>query len=231
MPRARIDPGWLRAALMDEIRACIAAGRSFPTNSDLGARWDINAVTVVEKLNQLKAMKLIRVERFGNSRRITLVETGGQTRLPSGVRETQHWSERGGRPPRRGTGARSGAPPGGASAAPANQGGLTRRPGARTPQAPGVFEAKAPEPTPVPDQAEVRLRANITRAKNLAQRSVAGTYKAPTVLPVPRRCAFPVRDWRAHPRAWFCGSPSVEGRPYCAAHCEVAYQKRKEETE
>ena len=39
-----------------------------------------------------------------------------------------------------------------------------------------------------------------------------------------RTCAWPIGDPRA-PKFRFCGSPEVvAGRPYCAAHCDAAYE-------
>ena len=43
--------------------------------------------------------------------------------------------------------------------------------------------------------------------------------------PSGKACMWPVGDPKT-PDFHFCGAPTEPGRPYCANHCAVAYQKR-----
>ena len=43
--------------------------------------------------------------------------------------------------------------------------------------------------------------------------------------PSGKACLWPVGDPKT-PEFHFCGAPTEPGRPYCASHCAVAYQKR-----
>ena len=42
-----------------------------------------------------------------------------------------------------------------------------------------------------------------------------------------RTCSWPVGDPK-QPGFHFCGSEAVPGRPYCAAHCGLAYQRKSD---
>ena len=42
-----------------------------------------------------------------------------------------------------------------------------------------------------------------------------------------RACSWPVGDPK-QPGFHFCGQEALAGRPYCAAHCAMAYQKKSE---
>lgn len=42
-----------------------------------------------------------------------------------------------------------------------------------------------------------------------------------------RSCSWPVGDPK-QPGFHFCGQEAVVGRPYCAAHCSLAYQRKSE---
>lgn len=63
-----------------------------------------------------------------------------------------------------------------------------------------------------------------SRPKGPAPRSVASSK--PQLADVgPHECRFPIGDPK-DPGFHFCGKPAVAGKPYCAAHCAVAYQAR-----
>ncbi|UXS31342.1 hypothetical protein FY152_04230 [Agrobacterium tumefaciens] len=39
-------------------------------------------------------------------------------------------------------------------------------------------------------------------------------------------CRFPLTSPERHDPHMFCGSPSIDGKPYCAAHCALAYRPK-----
>jgi GcrA cell cycle regulator len=43
-------------------------------------------------------------------------------------------------------------------------------------------------------------------------------------------CRWPIGDPR-HPEFHFCGAPRVSGRPYCAAHWQMAFQPARPRTQ
>jgi GcrA cell cycle regulator len=55
----------------------------------------------------------------------------------------------------------------------------------------------------------------------------APVAKAPTIKAAPgsRACMWPMGDPK-QPGFHFCGAPAVASRPYCSAHCAVAYHKK-----
>lgn len=87
----------------------------------------------------------------------------------------------------------------------------------------------APRPRPVPlprlDRPVVR-KLEPQQACALGRRPPAPPPPAPPQpAPAPHagieQCAYPTSDGRP----WtFCGAPAVANRPYCAAHCAIAYR-------
>ena len=83
-------------------------------------------------------------------------------------------------------------------------------------------EAAAPAPAPAPEP--------VAREKPAAPRAVPQPAAAPlrpkklTLMELTERtCKWPIGD-PATDKFWFCGLPSVAGKPYCEAHVGVAFQ-------
>ncbi|MGV2165125.1 GcrA family cell cycle regulator [Agrobacterium sp. 16-172Ci] len=54
----------------------------------------------------------------------------------------------------------------------------------------------------------------------------APTEPRPLHLLKNSECRFPLTSPERHEPHVFCGSPSIEGKPYCAAHCVLAYRPK-----
>lgn len=107
--------------------------------------------------------------------------------------------------------------------------------GAAEKTTPKAAHPSAPKPAPAsasskpsssgvqPDQTE---SAALTAHHDLSVPHVpmpAATISRPWSKPIqPLTCAFPI-DQPGRPKFRFCGAPAEIGRPYCSAHCQIAY--------
>jgi GcrA cell cycle regulator len=101
---------------------------------------------------------------------------------------------------------------------PGSPGGAAPRPLAKEP-APAVRPKPAGQPLPPqPSASEISAEA----LANLAE--VAKKAKRLTLMQLTERtCKWPVGD-PATDDFWFCGLPTVPGKPYCETHVAVAFQ-------
>jgi GcrA cell cycle regulator len=92
-------------------------------------------------------------------------------------------------------------------------------------------------PRPARQRSSARLAVPAGAASASLAAPAAPRIEAPTPKPAPRRtaasggnraCMWPVGDPKDQ-NFHFCEAPAETGRPYCAAHCSQAYQKRSEE--
>lgn len=89
-----------------------------------------------------------------------------------------------------------------------------RRATARRRPAPATARAKPERPTaPRLSDAERRLLA-------VQPQPAPANYRGPT-------CQWPIGD-PGQDEFRFCGAPASQGRPYCDAHCQIAYRRREE---
>jgi len=70
-----------------------------------------------------------------------------------------------------------------------------------------------------------RLGLSIKQAPPPVEEPPPPVIVAPPPAPNSRGCQWPVGDPK-QPDFHFCGQPSEIGRPYCAAHCAIAYHRR-----
>ena len=84
---------------------------------------------------------------------------------------------------------------------------------------------------PVPNDPEIAERRRLTRAARRPSKAVWTAPEpppAPPPPPVPATCSWPLgslgkRGYR------FCDEAPVRGKPYCAAHCQIAYLRPRRE--
>ncbi len=83
----------------------------------------------------------------------------------------------------------------------------------------------APRKAAVPRQKSVKPET--PRLSDLERRAIAtAPQPAPEGYKGPR-CQWPIGD-PGTDDFQFCGAPAHEGRPYCTAHCQIAYRRRDE---
>lgn len=137
-----------------------------------------------------------------------------------------------------------------AESAPTPEAKPAPQPAAAAP-APEPKPAPAPEPAPKPEAAAAPEPTNVVQAVNFNRRPIvpAGQPLPPqpsaneispealasvreiekrarklTLMELTERtCKWPIGD-PATDKFWFCGLPSVAGKPYCEAHVGVAFQ-------
>ena len=140
--------------------------------------------------------------------------------------------------------AEAAAAPAAPASAPAPDKKAVRKPAAAAPRAetpapdapaPKPAEAAAPQPafTPVPRRPIVpagqplppQPSANEISPEALASvREVEKRARKLTLMELTERtCKWPIGD-PATDKFWFCGLPTVAGKPYCEAHVSVAFQ-------
>jgi hypothetical protein len=52
------------------------------------------------------------------------------------------------------------------------------------------------------------------------------TEPRPLYMLMNRDCRFPLTSPEPNEPHLFCGSPAADGKPYCAAHCALAYRPK-----
>ncbi len=83
----------------------------------------------------------------------------------------------------------------------------------------------APQPVKV-ELPPVETRSEAPRSAPTAPPAAAAAPKTAGVGGL-RSCSWPMGDPK-QPGFHFCGEEAVPGRPYCAAHCGMAYQRKSE---
>ena len=84
----------LQAKVFDAIVQAADEGQPCPSNQKLANCFHFSRITIVNAIARLEDLKLIRVERFGARRRVTVAATGRATRhegteMPHFTRRTQ----------------------------------------------------------------------------------------------------------------------------------------------
>lgn len=116
--------------------------------------------------------------------------------------------------------------------------GLAKRPSPIA-RAPGPRPAAQPVPSAQPSRPVATPSPAVVAAAPVAEAPVAAPKPAMPIMSQPARprptpafratrvangpaCRWPLGDPKS-PDFHFCGSPSIEGKPYCEKHCAMAY--------
>ncbi|MBN9531592.1 MAG: GcrA cell cycle regulator [Alphaproteobacteria bacterium] len=124
--------------------------------------------------------------------------------------------------------------------------GLAKRPSPIA-RAPGPRPAAQPAPAAQPTRSVVAPAPAAAVSAPVVEAPVVTAKPALPVMPQPARprpapafratrvangpaCRWPIGDPKS-PDFHFCGSPSIEGKPYCEKHCAMAYSGWSEASE